>query len=168
MFSLEEHYPQALLVRSPDLADRLVGRTLGPVLRRPARERAALLEALTAWLEENRSAAGAALRLHCHRNTVLNRLHRIEELTGHPLNGHTAFVEISPALSAISRTGDRIRNQSRFGAAPIWTVRPFPRREFWAPTHIPPCFRRPDSTVPGPTTSAPGTPVSVQEEQNRA
>ncbi|MCV7284617.1 helix-turn-helix domain-containing protein [Mycolicibacterium wolinskyi] len=98
---LDEHYPEALLVRSPDLAQRLVARNLGGILDRPAREREVLLETLIVWLEEDRSTANAAVRLHCHRNTVLNRLHRITELVGRPLHGRAAYVELSLALSVL-------------------------------------------------------------------
>ena len=98
---LDEHYPEALLVRSPDLAQRLVARNLGGILDRPAREREILLETLVVWLEEDRSTANAAVRLHCHRNTVLNRLHRITELVGRPLHGRAAYVELSLALSVL-------------------------------------------------------------------
>jgi hypothetical protein len=101
LVSFGDHYPEALLVRSPDLAQRLVARNLGGVLDRPARERDVLLETLVVWLEEDRSTANAAVRLHCHRNTVLNRLNRITELIGRPLHGRAAYVELSLALSAL-------------------------------------------------------------------
>jgi PucR C-terminal helix-turn-helix domain/GGDEF-like domain len=101
LVSLDERYPEALLVRSPELAELLVTRTLGPVLDQPPRERDLLLETLVAWLEENRSAANAALRLHCHRNTVLNRLQRVSTLVGRPLHGRRAYTELSLALSAL-------------------------------------------------------------------
>lgn len=101
LVSLEDRYAETLLARSPDLAARLVASTLGPVLDRPAKDRDVLLQTLSAWLEENRSAANAAVRLHCHRNTVLNRLHRVEELTGRSLDGRAAFVDLSLALSAL-------------------------------------------------------------------
>lgn len=99
---LDERYPEALLVRSPDLAQRLVTRNLGAVLERPAHERDVLLETLVVWLEEDRSTVNAAARLHCHRNTVLNRLHRITELVGRSLQGRSAYVELSLALSTLA------------------------------------------------------------------
>lgn len=103
---LDERYPEALLVRSPDLAQRLVTRNLGAVLERPAHERDVLLETLVVWLEEDRSTVNAAARLHCHRNTVLNRLHRITELVGGSLQGRSAYVELSLALSALALPGE--------------------------------------------------------------
>ncbi|ASR36028.1 PucR family transcriptional regulator [Prauserella marina] len=104
--SLEQRYPEALLVRSPELAARMAGQVLGGVLARPEKERDVLLRTITAWLEENRSAANAAVRLHCHRNTVLNRLQRVAELIGRPLEGRKAYVELSLALSALDLPRD--------------------------------------------------------------
>lgn len=101
LVSLEQRYPEAILVQSPDLAQRLLESTLGPLLRLPVKERDMLLGTLTAWLEENCSTANTAARLHCHRNTVLNRLHRITMLIGQPLNGRNAYVTLSLALSAL-------------------------------------------------------------------
>ncbi|KAA9162018.1 PucR family transcriptional regulator [Amycolatopsis acidicola] len=101
LVSLDERYPEALLVRSPELTRHLVDHALGGVLALPERERETLLRTLAVWLEENRSAAHAATRLHCHRNTVLNRLQRITTLLGHSLDGHRAHVELSLALAAL-------------------------------------------------------------------
>lgn len=101
LVSLEQRYPEALLVQSPDLAQRLLDSQLGDVLALPMKERDMLLDTLTAWLEENCSTANAAVRLHCHRNTVLNRLHRITTLIGQPLYGREAYVALSLALSAL-------------------------------------------------------------------
>jgi len=108
LVSLEQRYPEALLVQSPDLAQRLLDSQLGPVLELPIKERNMLLETLAAWLEEDRSTAHAAERLHCHRNTVLNRLNRITSLIGQPLHGRGAYVALSLALSALQlRDGPR-------------------------------------------------------------
>lgn len=109
LVTLEERFPEALLVQSPDLAQRLLESQLGPILELPVKERDMLLETLTAWLEENCSTANAAVRLHCHRNTVLNRLHRITSLIGLPLYGRTAYVSLSLALSAL-RLRDGLRD----------------------------------------------------------
>lgn len=104
---LDEHLSEALLVRSPDFAQRLISRNLGGLLARPAHEREVLLETLLVWLEEDRSTVNAAARLHCHRNTVLNRLQRVTELVGRSLHGRSAYVELSLALSALNISGER-------------------------------------------------------------
>ncbi|MFE7718161.1 PucR family transcriptional regulator [Nocardia rhizosphaerihabitans] len=101
LVSLEERYPEALLLRSPDLTALMVARTLGPVLELPAKEHEILLSTLAIWLEENCSAANAAPRLHCHRNTVINRLQRISSLLGRRLEGQRSYLELSLALAAL-------------------------------------------------------------------
>ncbi|MFD6397325.1 PucR family transcriptional regulator [Nocardia sp. NPDC060249] len=101
LVSLEQRYPEALLLRSPDLTALMVARTLGPVLELPAKEHEILLRTLAIWLEENCSAANAAPRLHCHRNTVINRLQRISALLGRRLEGQRSYLELSLALAAL-------------------------------------------------------------------
>ncbi|MEU3010155.1 PucR family transcriptional regulator [Nocardia asteroides] len=102
---LEERFPEALLVRSPDLAGGLVSRMLGPILALPHSDRETLIQTLTEWLRQDCSAAHAAPRLHCHRNTVLNRLQRISALVGRPLDGHRTHFEFSLALAALEVSG---------------------------------------------------------------
>ncbi|MEV5650633.1 helix-turn-helix domain-containing protein [Nocardia sp. NPDC052254] len=97
---LDARYPEALLLRSPDLAQLLVHRSLGPILALPARERDVLLCTLRVWLTENCSAAHAAPRLHCHRNTVINRLQRATSLLGRRLESPRDHLELSLALTA--------------------------------------------------------------------
>jgi hypothetical protein len=97
---LEEHLPEALLVRSPELAEMLVRELLGPVLDLPGKEGKHLLTTLAVWIDTNCSVAHTANRLYCHRNTVLNRLNRLETLLGRPLKGRATFVAVSLALTA--------------------------------------------------------------------
>ncbi|MEU2176896.1 helix-turn-helix domain-containing protein [Nocardia sp. NPDC019219] len=98
---LHQRFQHALLLRSTDLTDMLVAHTLGPVLALPATERTTLLDTLAAWLAHDCSAAHAAARLHCHRNTVINRLHRVSTLLDRPLEGQRNYVELSLALAAL-------------------------------------------------------------------
>ncbi|RNG00122.1 PucR family transcriptional regulator [Streptomyces botrytidirepellens] len=97
---LEEHYPEALVVSSPDLAAALADRMLGPVLALEPADRDVLLTTLTAWLDADGSAREAGRALFCHRNTVLNRLRRYEQLTGRTLHRPRDVVELSLALAA--------------------------------------------------------------------
>lgn len=97
---LDARLPAALLVTAPDLAARLVQRALGPVLALDPREAEPLLETLTAWLTSGGSAARTAEQLYCHRNTVLNRLRRLEALTGRSVERVDDLVELSLALLA--------------------------------------------------------------------
>ncbi|WP_227981282.1 PucR family transcriptional regulator [Nocardia spumae] len=105
LISLDDRYPEALLLRSPDLAQLSVRRLLGPILALPAKERDMLLHTLTVWLAENGSAAHAAPLLHCHRNTVINRLQRAATLLGRPLEGQRRQLELSLALTALELLG---------------------------------------------------------------
>ncbi|GAA2614786.1 helix-turn-helix domain-containing protein [Actinomadura fulvescens] len=96
----------ALVAAGSDLSARLVTSVLGPVLDHP--EHKALLEALSAWLETG-STSEVAARLYCHRNTVRNRLDRVEQLTGRYLAQPTdtaAFYAAVRALRLAQRPAD--------------------------------------------------------------
>ncbi|MFE6976675.1 helix-turn-helix domain-containing protein [Streptomyces sp. NPDC057682] len=97
---LDEHLPAALVVSSPDLGSALAARVLGPLDRLDPADREVLIETLTAWLDSDGSAQRAGARLYCHRNTVLNRLRRFEQLTGRCLTRPSDAVEVSLALAA--------------------------------------------------------------------
>ncbi|MFC8867526.1 PucR family transcriptional regulator [Streptomyces sp. NPDC057148] len=97
---LAEHLPAALVASSPLLGGALAERVLGPLLRLEPADREVLLDTLTTWLDCDGSAQRAGERLYCHRNTVLNRLRRCEQLTGRSLARPADVVEISLALTA--------------------------------------------------------------------
>lgn len=97
---LDQALPGALLASAPALAERLIERALAPVLTLAATERDVLLDTLAAWLTCGGSAGRTAEQLYCHRNTVLNRLRRIEALTGRALSDPDALVEWRLALLA--------------------------------------------------------------------
>ncbi|SHF63560.1 PucR family transcriptional regulator [Geodermatophilus nigrescens] len=78
----DDRLPEALLSDSPEIAERLVGQTLGRLLELPEDEREVLLETLSAFLDADGSPTRAADLLYCHRNTVMHRLRRIESVTG--------------------------------------------------------------------------------------
>ncbi|WP_405897293.1 helix-turn-helix domain-containing protein [Streptomyces sp. NBC_00727] len=99
---LDEHLPAALVVSSPGLGAALADRVLGPLDRLDAADRDVLIETLTAWFDADGSAPRAGARLYCHRNTVLNRLRRFEQLTGRCLTRPSDAVEVSLALAARS------------------------------------------------------------------
>jgi hypothetical protein len=101
--ALTHRVPEALLLGAPDLARSLVTDWLGPVLQLPAAERDVLLHTLMVWLDSAGSAARTAELAHCHRNTVLNRVRRLEELTGHSLSdGAGGTLEFLLALRALT------------------------------------------------------------------
>lgn len=97
---LTEHLPAALVASAPDLGTALVERVLGPLSGLEPADEAVLLDTLATWLACDGSAQRAGERLYCHRNTVLNRLRRYEQLTGRSLSRPADLVEISLALTA--------------------------------------------------------------------
>ncbi|MFJ9125022.1 PucR family transcriptional regulator [Streptomyces sp. NPDC102340] len=102
---LDEQLPAALVAAAPELGRILADRVLGPLLALPPTDRTLLLDTLTAWLDCDGSAQRAATRLYCHRNTVLNRLRRCEQLTGRSLARPADLVELGLALHALPHTG---------------------------------------------------------------
>lgn len=102
---LDQRMPAALVVSQPELAGRLVADVLGEVLTVEPADRAVLLETLDTWLDCEGSAGRAAARLYCHRNTVFNRLRRLEQLTSRSLARPRDLVEVSLALEAHRLSG---------------------------------------------------------------
>jgi len=98
---LEERMPEALLVDAPTLARRLVDLWLGPVLALPTAERQPLLETLEHWVATGGSTARTAEAAHCHRNTVINRVRRVEAVTGRDLASAPPPLELALALRAV-------------------------------------------------------------------
>ncbi|GAA3381892.1 helix-turn-helix domain-containing protein [Cryptosporangium minutisporangium] len=96
----DRRLPQGLLLAQPELADDLVREVLGAVLVLPARYREALLDTLEAWLCCDGSAVATARALYCHRNTVLYRLRRLQELTTRSLGKPCDLVDLTLALYA--------------------------------------------------------------------
>ena len=80
--ALDDHLSAALVVASPQLARRLVHRVLGPVADLPGWESEVLLRTLRCYMETGGSVAAVARTTHCHRNTVMHRMRRVQDLTG--------------------------------------------------------------------------------------
>lgn len=96
---LDERLVEAALAGDPEVADRLVARYLDGVLSCGA-EAPVLLRTLRVWLDAGCSALRAAEQLYCHRNTVLNRIVRVAELTGWPSESGEARLGWALALRA--------------------------------------------------------------------
>ena len=80
--AFDDCLPDALLLTAPEVAGRLVAVWLGPLLALPPAECDPLLATLEAWVATGGSTTHTAARVHCHRNTVINRLRRVATLTG--------------------------------------------------------------------------------------
>ncbi|MET9962919.1 helix-turn-helix domain-containing protein [Streptomyces sp. NPDC006326] len=98
---LDEGLPAALVASQAELAGRLRTVVLGPVLALPAADGRVLLDTLGTWLGCGGSTTDAARRLYCHRNTVSNRLRRLEQLTGRSLSDPAQVVELALAHAAV-------------------------------------------------------------------
>ena len=101
--ALEDRLSAAILLSSPTLRDRLMRRTLGPLLAIEPEDRDVLLDTLRTWIARRGSASATAEALYCHRNTVLNRLRRVSELTGHDVAVPEDLVELALALEALAQ-----------------------------------------------------------------
>lgn len=96
----EEHPVGALIARSPELGERIASLVLGSVLALDPGDRDTLLATLAAWIESGGSVARVGERLFCHRNTVRNRMQRIEALTGKSLTDPIGSAEVYVAATA--------------------------------------------------------------------
>jgi DNA-binding PucR family transcriptional regulator len=97
---------EAVSLLSVDLErlERFVERTLG-ALAAPDEATARLRETLLAWLVEGGNARRAAERVHAHKNTVLYRLGRAQQILGRPLDADRGELEL--ALMAMQHLGRR-------------------------------------------------------------
>jgi DNA-binding PucR family transcriptional regulator len=94
----------ALVARDAEQAAEFVTSVLGPLAASdPACAR--LRETLRAYLEEGGHGPRAARRLNTHRNTVLQRVHRAEEILGYSVDERR--LALSLALELAHRLGPR-------------------------------------------------------------
>src|SRR5215469_984275 len=110
--ALDDRLTDALLISSPQLAQRLIEVTFGPLLDLPAAECRELLDTAGAWINSAGSAVQAARTLYCHRNTVVNRLARIHRLTGVNLADASCWPQVALALSALQYQQNRGQNRT--------------------------------------------------------
>ena len=81
-----------------EFGDDLEADVLGPLHALPVRDVDRLLEAVTGYLRTG-SLAHTARDLYCHRNTVLNRLHRFAEVTGRDVMASPDAAVVALALA---------------------------------------------------------------------
>ncbi|GAA3527451.1 PucR family transcriptional regulator [Amycolatopsis ultiminotia] len=93
----------ALITTDLDLARSFVRRMLGPLAHDDQRA-AELRETLEVYLDVQRSITQAARRLHTHRNTVVYRIKKIEEVFGTDRLKHHSL-ELGVALRTTSSLG---------------------------------------------------------------
>jgi len=84
-----------------DEAQALVERTLRPLLDHDRKHGSELIPTLRTFLAQRRSWQRTARELHLHRQTVLYRIHRIEEIIGRDLSETGDLAEIWLGLQAL-------------------------------------------------------------------
>ncbi|MFD7445957.1 PucR family transcriptional regulator [Streptomyces sp. NPDC059909] len=97
---LDSRLPDGLLISRPDLSAELAHGVLRPMYDLEPADRNTLFETIGVWIENGGSAALAARHMLCHRNTVLNRLRRFEQITGLELTRPRDLVQLTLALDA--------------------------------------------------------------------
>lgn len=78
--TLDSSWVSTVVAADRELADALGNAILGPLLKLPEVERAAILETIEAFLDGSGSVTDVAAKLYRHRNTVRHRLQTAERL----------------------------------------------------------------------------------------
>lgn len=91
---------------SIDDAQAMVERVLGPVLAYDREHDTALVPSLATFLRCNRSWQQASAELFVHKQTLVYRMRRVEELTGRKLGDTAAISDLWLAVSALDVVGD--------------------------------------------------------------
>jgi PucR family transcriptional regulator, purine catabolism regulatory protein len=81
-------------------AEELVKQVLGNLLKYDDNHKAELTKTLYIYLNENRSWKNTAEKLHIHKQTLVYRIHRIEEITGYRLDDISNIAELWLTLEA--------------------------------------------------------------------
>jgi PucR family transcriptional regulator, purine catabolism regulatory protein len=88
---------------SPIEAQVTVEEVLGPLIDYDERHKTELVRSLRVFLQCNRSWKRATTKLFVHRQTLVYRMNRVEQLTGRKLNETGDVAELWLALRAYAR-----------------------------------------------------------------
>jgi PucR family transcriptional regulator, purine catabolism regulatory protein len=88
-------------------AEAAVKRVLGPLLAYDEEHATELVRSLIVFLEENRSWQRSAKRLHVHKQTLVYRMGRVEQLTNRSLRNTADVVQLWLALEALQLARSR-------------------------------------------------------------
>ncbi|WP_051516044.1 PucR family transcriptional regulator [Candidatus Blastococcus massiliensis] len=91
----------ALLASSVETSSEVSRLLLGGVMDLPDAEQQTLLSTLATWLATNGNSTETARLLFCHRNTVRNRLGRLEQLSGQSLEDPRSVARLFVAVEAL-------------------------------------------------------------------
>jgi DNA-binding PucR family transcriptional regulator len=97
-----------VLASAPDISGRVVRHLLGRVADLAAAEQELLLGTLRTWMDCGGNTSATARELYCHRNTVRNRLQRVEELSGQSLSDPRGIAGLSLAAEGARLLRDRL------------------------------------------------------------
>jgi purine catabolism regulator len=97
------------LPRNLDESQAIVRQILGPVLEYDAEHDAPLVASLRTYLSHNRSLKETSEALHVHKQTVIYRMRRVEELTGRRLQRMDDVVNFWLALRVLDLLGQDVR-----------------------------------------------------------
>ncbi|MFJ8463967.1 PucR family transcriptional regulator [Streptomyces swartbergensis] len=89
---------QLLAAVSQSARTRLLDLTAARLREQP--DWPALRDTITAWCESGFNLVRASTALHIHRNTVVYRMNKIEQLTGRPLREHRTAMALYLACLA--------------------------------------------------------------------
>jgi carbohydrate diacid regulator len=89
---------QVLAAVPQSARNRLLDLTVADLRAQP--DWPALRDTVTAWCEGGFNLVRASEALHIHRNTVVYRMHKIEQITGRPLRDHRAAMALYLACLA--------------------------------------------------------------------
>ncbi|MCX5059468.1 helix-turn-helix domain-containing protein [Streptomyces sp. NBC_00452] len=89
---------QVLASVTQSARNRLVDLTTGDLRAQP--DWPALRDTITAWCESGFNLVRASAALHIHRNTVVYRMNKIEQITGRPLRDHRTTMALYLACLA--------------------------------------------------------------------
>jgi DNA-binding PucR family transcriptional regulator len=100
VISARELGPYRMLIKatSPDDLHEFAHGTLRPLLEHDAKSGADLVETLRVYLDEGQVQRKTAARLFVHVNTIVYRLHRIEELLGRRLADPRTIFDLTLAM----------------------------------------------------------------------
>ena len=91
----------ALLASSVETSTEVSRLLLGAVMELPEPEQQTLLATLATWLATNGNSTETGRLLFCHRNTVRNRLARLEQLSGQSLEDPRSVARLFVAVEAL-------------------------------------------------------------------
>lgn len=115
-----DRLPRVIMAADDESSELLVQHALGQLWTHPEPQRGTLLDTLAHVLASDGSPTNAAKVLYCHRNTVIYRIRRIEELTGQDLTDPRDRLLLTLALVRTGHwtravgTDDRSTSRSSF------------------------------------------------------